>query len=85
MPCRLFVDKAGVGLAFFTMSNSPQEPTLRIPDQLSAGPPFLSFFRFPKGGGAPRRRVSLFFVRAVSAEPASLRTRARPLALRAAF
>ena len=41
------------------MSNSPREPTLRIPVELSAGPPSVLFFRFPKGGGAPRRRVSL--------------------------
>jgi hypothetical protein len=54
MPCRLFVDRAGVGLAFFTMSNSPQEPTLRIPVQLGAGPPLSLFFPFPQKGAERR-------------------------------
>src|ERR1700730_9695303 len=58
------------------MSDSPREPTLRIPGKQGAGPPSVLFFRFPKG--AERREgEQVLVVRALSAQPVSLRTRAR--------
>ena len=43
----------------FTISNS-KEPTLRIPVQVDAGPPFVLFFRpHNEGGGAPIRRPDI--------------------------